>query len=136
MTGSKYIELDSTYRDRSLYPLPSQFIVNINQTGLKDKLSSTDPVCDSTPLEVFTNRFNSSTTDSFITGGISSSTASGATIGVGNTTSPMEVILNISNHSQIDDYYVGAILLVSNTCLLYTSPSPRDRQKSRMPSSA
>ena len=24
----------------------------------------------------------------------------------------------------------------SNLCLLYTSPSPRDRQKSRMPSSA
>ena len=26
--------------------------------------------------------------------------------------------------------------LVIHTCLLYTSPSPRDRQKSRMPSSA
>ena len=26
--------------------------------------------------------------------------------------------------------------LVINICLLYTSPSPRDRQKSRMPSSA
>ena len=26
--------------------------------------------------------------------------------------------------------------LLSNSCLLYTSPSPRDRQKSRMPSSA
>ena len=26
--------------------------------------------------------------------------------------------------------------LSPNTCLLYTSPSPRDRQKSRMPSSA
>ena len=26
--------------------------------------------------------------------------------------------------------------LLSETCLLYTSPSPRDRQKSRMPSSA
>ena len=25
---------------------------------------------------------------------------------------------------------------VNNACLLYTSPSPRDRQKSRMPSSA
>ena len=25
---------------------------------------------------------------------------------------------------------------VADTCLLYTSPSPRDRQKSRMPSSA
>ena len=26
--------------------------------------------------------------------------------------------------------------ILSNACLLYTSPSPRDRQKSRMPSSA
>ena len=27
-------------------------------------------------------------------------------------------------------------IVYNNTCLLYTSPSPRDRQKSRMPSSA
>ena len=27
-------------------------------------------------------------------------------------------------------------VLEQSTCLLYTSPSPRDRQKSRMPSSA
>ena len=27
-------------------------------------------------------------------------------------------------------------IIYTNTCLLYTSPSPRDRQKSRMPSSA
>ena len=31
---------------------------------------------------------------------------------------------------------VGFIHGVMNTCLLYTSPSPRDRQKYRMPSSA
>ena len=30
----------------------------------------------------------------------------------------------------------GAALLAGGLCLLYTSPSPRDRQKSRMPSSA
>ena len=30
----------------------------------------------------------------------------------------------------------GHCLVVPKTCLLYTSPSPRDRQKSRMPSSA
>ena len=29
-----------------------------------------------------------------------------------------------------------AIMIDFSTCLLYTSPSPRDRQKSRMPSSA
>ena len=34
---------------------------------------------------------------------------------------------------------IGGLFLLSGllgTCLLYTSPSPRDRQKSRMPSSA
>ena len=30
----------------------------------------------------------------------------------------------------------GISSVASNGCLLYTSPSPRDRQKSRMPSSA
>ena len=30
----------------------------------------------------------------------------------------------------------GAKFDITKTCLLYTSPSPRDRQKSRMPSSA
>ena len=34
------------------------------------------------------------------------------------------------------DAVAGAVETVVNTCLLYTSPSPRDRQKSRMPSSA
>ena len=34
-----------------------------------------------------------------------------------------------SNPDQIDLYYL-------NSCLLYTSPSPRDRTRSRMPSSA
>ena len=30
----------------------------------------------------------------------------------------------------------GGLLLGSHTCLLYTSPSPRDKRQSRMPSSA
>src|SRR5665213_3613675 len=33
-----------------------------------------------------------------------------------------------------DKYFASRIL--ESACLLYTSPSPRDRQKSRMPSSA
>ena len=36
---------------------------------------------------------------------------------------------------EIDAHTVG-ITPLNLTCLLYTSPSPRDRQKSRMPSSA
>ena len=34
------------------------------------------------------------------------------------------------------DQKIPACTAVGATCLLYTSPSPRDRQKSRMPSSA
>ena len=30
----------------------------------------------------------------------------------------------------------GTVYVMDGICLLYTSPSPRDRQKSRMPSSA
>ena len=33
-------------------------------------------------------------------------------------------------------YYIVRDQIRYNPCLLYTSPSPRDRQKSRMPSSA
>ena len=32
--------------------------------------------------------------------------------------------------------YEGQLLALNTICLLYTSPSPRDRTRSRMPSSA
>ena len=44
--------------------------------------------------------------------------------------------------SSVIDFIVGRAGMaredvpLSDNCLLYTSPSPRDRQKSRMPSSA
>ena len=41
-----------------------------------------------------------------------------------------------SPNRQIGHFNNGMLPLLYNNCLLYTSPSPRDRQKSRMPSSA
>ena len=38
--------------------------------------------------------------------------------------------------SKTNDWYVCMYVCMYVCCLLYTSPSPRDRQKSRMPSSA
>ena len=53
----------------------------------------------------------------------------------------------VSHQIKILEEFVGGLLFerlanglvltpLGHTCLLYTSPSPRDRQKSRMPSSA
>ena len=46
--------------------------------------------------------------------------------------SPSSISVNGSTSTEICFGSAGG----NNTCLLYTSPSPRDRQKSRMPSSA
>ena len=37
---------------------------------------------------------------------------------------------------QVEDLIQAGMIGLLEVCLLYTSPSPRDRQKSRMPSSA
>ena len=49
----------------------------------------------------------------------------------------INLIFSILNHpEQVADFGVGSVNIKPEGCLLYTSPSPRDRQKSRMPSSA
>ena len=44
--------------------------------------------------------------------------------------------LHISMPSGISEHIEKKVKPQIDACLLYTSPSPRDRQKSRMPSSA
>ena len=49
------------------------------------------------------------------------------------------MFLNVNSKVAVEDLLRGVIIQSGNDaciCLLYTSPSPRDRQKSRMPSSA
>ena len=48
------------------------------------------------------------------------------------------MICTLSKHEAEKQGYTDSLMLdhEGNICLLYTSPSPRDRQKSRMPSSA
>jgi hypothetical protein len=50
---TKYIEIDSTYRDRNKFPLSSQFDLVISQTGIKGKKEALDPVCESSPIVIF-----------------------------------------------------------------------------------
>ena len=45
-------------------------------------------------------------------------------------------MFGMTDARQIYHEVLFQLALKNNVCLLYTSPSPRDRQKSRMPSSA
>ena len=49
----------------------------------------------------------------------------------------VKLLANVQKTGQSeDDVDPSRHVILYNDCLLYTSPSPRDRQKSRMPSSA
>ena len=45
----------------------------------------------------------------------------------------IDEVMRLAGHARRD---IDRLALLYTFCLLYTSPSPRDRQKSRMPSSA
>ena len=47
-----------------------------------------------------------------------------------------EVVIPISALEELDQFKRGNEQIHYNACLLYTSPSPRDVEESRMPSSA
>ena len=58
---------------------------------------------------------------------------------VANELGPRHEILRVGRSSgdyRVDITDSASIRALFEHCLLYTSPSPRDRQKSRMPSSA
>ena len=48
---------------------------------------------------------------------------------IGTSEEEQSKMLKVLGYTSLDE-------LISKTCLLYTSPSPRDRTRSRMPSSA
>ena len=52
-----------------------------------------------------------------------------------NTRYPYELIILDDGSNRFTQEYLFKIVR-AHACLLYTSPSPRDRQRSRMPSSA
>ena len=59
MSNARYLEIDSTYRDRKEWPLAADFIMPISQTGRKGKLEAFDSVSDSATITVWkSNQFD------------------------------------------------------------------------------
>lgn len=53
MPVQKFLELDSTYRNRNADPNPADFTVNISQYGIKGQQNAVDPVSNAYPQIVF-----------------------------------------------------------------------------------
>ena len=64
MSNKRYLELDSTYRNRNQDPNPSNFTVLIAQSGTRDAASAYDPVCISAPIKTWVPK------DLELTGGV------------------------------------------------------------------
>jgi hypothetical protein len=64
----RYLEIDSTYRDRNRFSNPSDFEIPISQTGVRDRFTALDPVSLSTPLTIFDGSFRNDSSSDTITG--------------------------------------------------------------------
>lgn len=49
-TTNRYLEFNSSYRNRNLWPQASEFEIPISQTGRKSQQDALDPVCKSSPI--------------------------------------------------------------------------------------
>ena len=59
MSNPRYLEVDSTYRNRNEWPLAADFQIPISQTGRKGIKDAVDPVSESASLKVWeSNRFD------------------------------------------------------------------------------
>jgi hypothetical protein len=105
--STNYIEIDSTYRDRNKFPLPSEFDVIISQSGLKGKKDAIDPVCDSAPVYIF-NKYmiNDDTSDIIYNLEIVNPVSAPSTIQ--SPTDPNKLLIKTAEQLRPEtDFYVG-----------------------------
>ena len=116
MSNARYIEIDSTYRNRKEWPNPAEFEILISQSGRKDRLQSQDPVSLASPL-TFSWVGNSFTA----TGGqIITSTAQFSSSIAASGDYKTTLILTSNppdSFQQIENYYVGAIAVNTTTAM-------------------
>ena len=111
MSNTRYIEIDSNYRNRNEWPLPSDFEILISQSGRKGKNDAVDPVSDSAPIYAWTsNRMDPTSTTLTITGVVDSISLQN---NIAGTTSTKNIILTSSTDrfQHETDYYINLMLL-------------------------
>lgn len=108
MSSARYIEFDSTYRNRNIWPLPGEFELLISQTGRKGRSDAVDPVSEAANITSWqSNEFD-------VGGG---ATVSGTVLNVNTATlgaaGDNRTVLELQGagavFQQIKDYYAHAV---------------------------
>ena len=113
MSAARYIEFDSTYRNRTLYELPSDFTVQMAQTGSASKLAAQDPVSEASPVLVWNNTLvEYPVTPANIISNITASDTSAVPFTQGSVT--FEIVTQEGNRlRQVRNFYVGSCLSIN-----------------------
>jgi len=105
MSSTRFLEFDSTYRNRILYPEPANFIIEMNQSGQKTQENALDPISFASPILSWNSSFGAT---------VAATSVNVASIVVVTSTSD-PVILEVTfalEPRDPDDFYNGAILIL------------------------
>ncbi len=108
MSNNRYLEIDSTNRDRTRFPLPGHFEVPISVSGRKNVNVALDPVCLSTPIISWTS--NNLSVNIPQTYKLTCSIEPKTTL-LSGTTDTSTFIINSSNRLQQQDNYYANLLV-------------------------
>ena len=103
-----YLEIDSSFRDRNLWPLPGNFEIPISQTGNKNAINASDPVCDSSIkcAKWQMNRFTKGVSDDSIA--VTAKYSLG--FGFASDQTIIEILGTAGELQEAENYYSGAVV--------------------------
>ena len=119
MSNSRYLEFDSTYRNRNEWPLASEFQIPISQSGRKNQSNALDTVCLSTPIMTWTSYYletSSTPPNGILVGKILFNDS--IAVPVSNTSDNTTFIIETENSDkkfqQLENYYSGLVITTTN----------------------
>ncbi len=122
MSNTRYLEFDSTYRNRNEWPLPGEFEIPISQTGRKNQFFALDPVSLSVPLVAWTPHFFDRSAQGNVQVPVSILPIANTT-SITNATDPGTVIISATQGKlqQLPNYYAGSVISFTNTSTVVVS---------------
>lgn len=122
--ATKYLEFDSSYRDRNAYPDPASFVIEISQTGQRGRLNAFDPVSNAAPILSWNNSFTENGAGSNIITGLTVTVPANPVPVTGGSTTAGEVVKVTADGAdqlrQVKNFYSGAPLAVTTGGVTYS----------------